>query len=214
MLTYRVLTLTEGLPLSPGRGHERVLRALAGVYAGSQTAGHRLLSLATELARYYRAVRASYKYKVDEEGKPWAVRAIKNRSYRRLAFVSSALHFAAAGPRIDYRVRKLFDLDEVASFMGSMRETPSVRLLEALTGLEVDPEAVGRVLVIYEQIHSALASAETRRTLDGISAPDRFGHPVYEPLRTACAALHTSLAQLILGLPRQPRQELVEMFLL
>jgi hypothetical protein len=164
MLTYRILTLTEGLPLSPGGGHDRVLAALAHVYAASHTAGHRLLSLATELARYYRTVRASYKHKVDEEGKPWAVRAIKNRSYRRFAFVSSALQFVVAGPRINYSTRKMFDLDEVAAFIWSMRQTPSERLLTSLSGLHVDRDVVSELLRVYEQIHACGSPILDRRS--------------------------------------------------
>jgi hypothetical protein len=214
MLTYRVLTLTEGLPLSPGQGHDRVLHALASIYAGSHTAGHRLLSLATELARYYRTVRASYKYKVDEERKPWAVRALKNRSYRRFAFLSVALQFVVLGPRIDYSHAHLFDARDVVPFLRLLGRPPLERLLSSLATLGLESDAAKSAVVAYDQVHAALASPKTRKALDTIEPSERFGNPVYEPLRAACAHLHASLARLVLDLPEHPRQQLLEMFLL
>lgn len=214
MLTYRMLTLTEGMPLSPGDGHERVLRHLASVYANSHTAGHRLLSLATDVGRYYRTVRASYKHKVDEQRKPWAVRAIKNRSYRRFAFFSTALDFVARGPRISYDIEPLFDRSLVAAFMRSMAAPPINRLADALQALEVDATLANDSLAAYEHIHAALASPVTRHALDGLNAEDRTLQPYYQTLRAKCAELHATLADLVIELPREPRRQLLEMFLL
>lgn len=179
MLTYRILVLTEGLPLSPGDGYVRTIEALARVYGRSHTAGHRLLSLANELARYYRAVRAAYKYKIDDEGKPWAVRSIKNRANRRVAFFTSAMHFIAFGPRIDYTEKRLFDLADVAEFMKSMSAAPIDRYRRALSAVNAPDELFSEPLEIYDRIHAALGSSATRRHLDSLDSIERFDDSVY-----------------------------------
>ncbi|MGH9892143.1 MAG: hypothetical protein ACREA0_09210, partial [bacterium] len=214
MLTYRILTLTEGLPLSPGDGHQRTMRSLASVYARSHTAGHRMLSLANELARYYRTVRASYKYKVDEEGKAWAVRSIKNRAYRRFAYFSSALHFVAHGPRIDYRSEPLFDLGTVTRFMSQMGVPPVDRLLRSAPETGAPDESVDLAIHLYDRVHSTLASPDVRRHLDQLHPGDRFIDPAYNELRKNCADLQTALANIVIDLTPEPRKELLEMFLL
>jgi hypothetical protein len=214
MLTYRVLILTEGLPLSPGSGYQRTIRALAGVYGRSHTAGHRLLSLPNELARYYRAVRAAYKYKVDDEGKPWAVRSIKNRAYRRMAFFTSAIHFVAFGPRIDYTQKRLFDLNDVAEFMKAMSTAPIDRYSKALTAINASVKLFYEPLDIYERIHAALASSVTRGHLDTLESIDRYNDSVYSPIHADCVALQSSLAAVVAQLPDNARSQLVEMFLL
>jgi hypothetical protein len=214
MLTYRVLTLTEGNPLSPGDGYERTIEALASVYGKTHTAGHRLLSLATELARYYRAVRASYKYKIDEEGKPWGVRSIKHRSLRRFAYFSSALHFVALGPRIDYQVERVFDSGSVAAYLRGMNQPPCDRLIEALKTVGANIEIALPSLATYERIHKALASTEVRNHLDSLQASERFDDTVFCTIRADCVSLHTGLAELVLQLPSYARGQVLEMFLL
>lgn len=213
MLTYRVLILTEGRPLSPGRGYDRTVAALASVYARSHTAGHRLLSLANELSRYYRAVRAAYKYKVDDERKPWAVRSIKNRSYRRVAFFTSAIQFVAFGPRIEYAKSRLFDLEEVAAFMKSMHATPSDRYATGISRVNAQHELYSQPMAIYERIHAALGSSNTRRHLDNLSI-EQYDDPVFEPIHADCVALQTALARVVSNLPADAQGQLLEMFLL
>jgi len=213
MLTYRTLTLTEGIPISPGQGYNRTLRALAYVYGRSHTGGHRLLSVATELARYYRVVRASYKFKIDEEGKPWGVRSIKHRSYRRFAYFSSALHFVVLGPRIDYVTARLFDIDAVVEYFETMNQPPIERLAVALKAISAD-EVAQPSLVIYERIHRALASASIRSHLDQLDAADRFDDDIYRQIRQDCISLHAELAETVMRLPADTRRQLIEMFLL
>src|ERR1700682_715845 len=64
-LTSRMLTLAEGQTLT-STAHATVIRGLARTYGGTHTSGHRLLSLATEVARYWRTLPIDYKFKVDE----------------------------------------------------------------------------------------------------------------------------------------------------
>src|SRR5712691_5546810 len=66
--TAPILALTEGRPLAENRAYDLALQTLAQAYGATHTAGHRLLSLATDIARYWRTLRIDYKYKVDEEG--------------------------------------------------------------------------------------------------------------------------------------------------
>jgi hypothetical protein len=213
MLTYRMLTLTEGRPLSPGRGHDRLLDALANVYAGSHTAGHRLLSLASEVARYYRTIRVAYKFNIDEAGKPWAVRNLKTRVLRRMAFAGSALDFVAHGPRIDYGQAARFDPGEVSRFLRGMAAPPATRFHRACTDLGLAPRVFLPVLELYDSVLGALSDPEVRRRLDHLRPEHRHDDVDWDRLREQSARLLHRLADLVVQLPEEPRRQLLEMFL-
>ncbi len=149
-LTYRMLALSEGQPINDSPAHKKIIRRLAETYGRSHTAGHRLLSLATDIARYWRTLRIDYKHKVDERKKPWAVRALKLRSARRIGYFSSALHLVAFGPRFDYEKETSFELSKVEDFMMRMAGTPVIRLLEAGAHMHADAALTKSLLEAYD----------------------------------------------------------------
>jgi hypothetical protein len=213
-LTYRMLSLAEGQPLVPNLAYDRIVSGLARTYGSSFTAGHRLLSLATDIARYYRTMRIDYKFKVDEGRRPWAVRSMKLRSARRFWYVSSALHFVGFGPRLNYAHDSCFSLDAVSKFMKTMGGNPSRRFATAAVQLSAPPDLVRDVLHCYGQIHTLLADRALRTELDVLDNRYRFGNERYESVHTLCIRLHGQLAELALSVASEPRQQLLEMFLL
>lgn len=210
-LTYRMLTLAEGRTLTDD-AHAKVVSALAQTYGGTHTAGHRLLSLATEVARYWRTLRIDYKFKVDETKKPWALRSIKLRSFRRFWYFSSALHFIASGPRVNQPGR--LAPPAVEQFMKTMGGNPAIRFIDAAALLGVEEELVRRILRTYDQIHQRASDPSVRQTLDEVVAEKMEESPVIVEIREMTRDLHRSMAELVLKLPEKHLQELLEMFLL
>jgi hypothetical protein len=214
-LTYRMLTLCEGSTVNDSAAYDAIISRLAKTYAGSHTAGHRLLSLATDIARYWRTLRIDYKHKVDERKKPWAVRALKLRSARRLAYFSSALHMVAFGPRIDYaKTDGPFDLGMVEGFMKSMASNPVERLIAAVEKVEGDPETTRSLLASYEKTHLALGEPSVRDALDGLDETTRMASGTFKEIRSGCVAMHGTAADLIRKLPDEHQKQMIEMFLL
>jgi len=211
-LTYRMLILTEGRLLSSEAFHDRVIVRLAETYAGSYTAGHRLLSLATEVARYWRTLRIDYKFKVDEGNKPWGVRSIKLRSSRRFSYLSSAVHFVAFGPRVNFG--SAFNIDDVTKFMKTMSASPTTRLCVAIEAMGSSEGQLQLVLEKYEEIHAQLCNLAVRTRLDKVKSPADLNMGPDSRLLPLVRELHGRMAELILALPTAHRQQLVEMFLL
>ena len=209
-LTYRMLTLAEGRTLT-SNAHASVINGLAEVYGRSHTAGHRLLSLATEIARYWRTLRIDYKHKVDESQKPWAIRSMKLRSFRRFWFFSSALHFLAFGPRTNPPGR--LGAEAVEAFMKTMGGNPAARFIQAAAKLSVDQQLTRKVLTTYDEIHRRLTNPDVRRVLDELPAADMEKEPVFVEIRELTRALHRMMATVVLDLRLSDRQEIVEMFL-
>ncbi len=213
-LTYRMLALAEGAVLYDNDAYEKIIAGLAKAYGGSHTAGHRLLSLATDVARYWRTLRIDYKFKVDEGGKHWAVRSLKLRSSRRMWFLASALHLVAFGPRIEYTSTTAFDLEAVKTFMREMGGNPVMRLLKSAEQLAADETIMSELLSTYDVVQQRLADPATRNHLDRLGGGKRFDDEIYASIRSKCADLHRMSAELILNLPLDARREIVEMFLL
>ena len=213
-LTYRMLVLAEGTALKKNCAHTKIIQSLAATYASSFTAGHRMLSLATDIARYWRTLRIDYKFKVDEGKKPWAVRSMKLRSSRRVWYLASAMHFVAFGPRIDYSKTREFDLASVAGFMSQMGGNPVLRMLASAEKLAADPSVLEKLLSLYDAIHLELNDETLRSYLDTLDGSYRFDDPRYESVHSKCVELHRTAATLILTLPDEVRREFLEMFLL
>lgn len=213
-LTYRMLVLAEGTPLIRNAAYGAIINGLATTYGSAGTAGHRLLSLATDIARYWRTLRIDYKHKVDEKRLPWAVRNLKLRSARRLWYFSLALDFLARAPRIAYERARSFDVAAVRDYLEGMAGSPVHRLVTACRVLNVPDPAVATLLQHYEAVQSALASRSVRKHLDALPNEQRFDDAIYEPIRAACATLHTQAAQVAVDLPPDKRLQLLEMFLL
>jgi hypothetical protein len=209
-----MLALIEGTPLVRNDAYNKILHGLATTYGSSFTAGHRLLSLATDVARYYRTMRIDYKFKVDEGGKTWAVRNMKLRSARRISYLSSMLHFVAQGPRIQYDVQREFDVGDVFRFMLDMNGNPGQRLLSSAARLGGGRSEIESVLSLYNVIHAQLSDPALRQHLENLDTRRKFDDRVYESIRANCSALHKAAAELILSLDGEQGRELLEMFLL
>lgn len=214
MLTYRVLILTEGHPLLANHAYQLTLQTLARAYAATHTAGHRLLSLATEIARYWRTLRIDYKHKVDEEKKPWAVRSFKLRAVRRFCYLSSAMHFITFGPRVVSGGSEEFVLRDVIAFMQSMSTPPVQRMIEAWSKAGGPEQPLRDTLKLYEDICGQLGEVSVRRELDSLSIEGRRQNTLYLDLRQKTQLLHNQMAMLALELPDPHRVQLLEMFLL
>lgn len=210
-LTYRMLTLAEGRSLTPD-AHANVLDGLARTYGDTHTSGHRLLSLATDVARYWRTLRIDYKFKVDETRKPWALRNLKLRSFRRFWYFSSAVHFVAFGPRVDPGGR--MPLEAVARFVAGMGGNPTTRLLSALNEMGCHETLIERLLRPYDEIHRRLSEQAVRETLDRLQPDDMEGEPVFTELRRLARDVHRTMAMIVLALPEKQQVEMLEMFLL
>jgi hypothetical protein len=213
-LTYRILALCEGRVVNQSNAHEAIIGRLASAYGGSHTAGHRLLSLATDVARYWRTLRIDYKYKVDEKKKSWAVRALKLRSARRLAYFSSALHFVAFGPRLDYDQAPGFASQVIEDFMRDMAGNPVERILRSIREMGVDEDVANRLLAEYEIIHKELGDTSVRNHIERLNEKDRFGDETFQRLRLICVKIHQLAAEFIQCLPSPHQQQMIEMFLL
>ena len=213
-LTYRMLILCEGQLVNQSGAYGALIAKLADTYGRSHTAGHRLLSLATDIARYWRTLRIDYKHKVDERRKPWAVRALKLRSARRLAYFSSALHHIAFGPRIDRDKRGSFDLRVVEKFMSDMAGNSVDRLVRAAEKIQVDQERLQKLLLTYNEIHELIGTASVRDDLEKLDAEGRFDNANFVRIREGCILMHQLEAQIIVELPLRYRLEMIEMFLL
>ncbi len=213
-LTYRMLVLCEGTLVNDSPAYERLLGRLARAYGSSHTAGHRLLSLATDIARYWRTLRIDYKHKVDERSKPWAVRALKLRSARRIAYFSSALYFVGKGPRIDYELTRSFDVEAVKTFMAEMPGNPVERLLAAAESVGCRRELLDPLLMTYETVHRLLGDSAVRVDLEQLDEENRMENANFVRIREGCVSIHQSIAKLIMALPPPHQQEIIEMFLL
>lgn len=209
-LTYRMLTLAEGQTLTPSV-HARVIGGLAQTFGQTHTAGHRLLSLATEIARYWRTLRIDYKFKVDESNKPWALRSIKLLSFRRFWYFSSALHFVAFGPR---KASGDLLVGDVERFMSSMGGNPASRFLTALEHMGVKEELPRQLLQAYDDVHRLCSDPLVRQKLDVLHADAMEKEPVYTELRELTRCLHAVMAKIVLALPENHQLQMLEMFLL
>jgi hypothetical protein len=213
-LTYRMLVLCEGMLVNQSAAYDRLVGRLAHTYGSSHTAGHRLLSLATDIARYWRTLRIDYKHKVDERSKPWAVRALKLRSARRLAYFSSALHLVGKGPRIYYGDARSFNVETVKTFMVEMAGNPVERLFAAAEATRADGDRLGRLLTTYDEVHRLLGDPSIRADLEALAEENRMENENFVRIRHGCAEMHQAIAELVMTLPRPHQQEIVEMFLL
>jgi hypothetical protein len=212
-LTYRVLALTEGRPLHDSDQHEAMLATLANAYGHTHTAGHRLLSLATDISRYWRTLRIDYKHKVDEEKKPWAIRSLKLRSMRRLSYLASALHFVAFGPRCP--PFEAMDVEKVREFMRAMSLPPCDRMIAAWSRIAGERAPLNHVLARYDTICGRLADKGTRDTLNSLDdARRRMQDETYKSIRLEVQRLHEQMADLVLAMPAPHQREMLEMFLL
>lgn len=213
-LTYRMLVLCEGMLVNQSTSYDKLLGRLAHTYGSSHTAGHRLLSLATDIARYWRTLRIDYKHKVDERRKPWAVRALKLRSARRLAYFSSALHLVGKGPRIDYAQQRSFDVGTVKTFMGQMAGNPVERLLTVAEATRCDGDRLNRLLKTYDEVHGLLGDSSIRADLEALAEENRMENQAFTRVRQGCIEMHRAIAELVIALPSPHQQEIIEMFLL
>jgi hypothetical protein len=213
-MTYRMLALCEGAHTNGSGAYDTLLHRMALTYGGSHTAGHRLLSLATEIARYWRTLRIDYKHKVDERKRPWAVRSLKLRSARRFGYLSSMMDFVAFGPRIRYEESRTFEVRKVESFMKRMSGNPATRLAAAIEKMGGDMAATKDLVATYDDVHRRLGDPEIRADLDALEENARWGNSNFVAIREGCVQMHRKAAALVQQVPQSYRQEIVEMFLL
>ena len=214
MLTYRMLCLAEGTPMLGNQTHDQIITKLSRAYGGSHTAGHRMLSFATDIARYWRTLRIDYKQKVDEVRLPWAVRGMKLRGSRRFWYFSMACHFVAKGPRIDYDRSDKFDLNDIKNFMSSLSINPSIRLVDALGSMGSSHALTSNLLNNYNEFIGLISDKSVRDELDLLDFVARHESEVYLKLRRLLKDMHSQMAVISVDLPQEHRQQLVEMFLL
>lgn len=89
-LTYRALMLTEGQWLHHSEMAATFNEQIFAAYTRPQTSRGKFLScLANDLHRYYRTLCVDYRFKVEEQAKPWAIRALKLRYSRKLWHLSN-----------------------------------------------------------------------------------------------------------------------------
>lgn len=89
-LTYRALVLTEGQWLHNSEMAKTFVQRIFAAYTRPQTSRGKFLScLANDLHRYYRTLCVDYRFKVEEQAKPWAIRALKLRYSRKLWHLSN-----------------------------------------------------------------------------------------------------------------------------
>lgn len=219
-LTYRMLCLAEGTPLVKNTLYDDILNDLTIVYGGSHTAGHRMLSFATDISRYWRTLRIDYKQKVDEQKKPWAVRGLKLRGARRYWYFSMIMHFIAFGPRLDrnegavkYQIDK-FDFEEVKEFMSGLSNNPTERIILSSQKINIENQLLVNLLKIYEQYFEIISNFDIRKDLDLLDFEKRYDNNDYLKLKKACIELHSCMSEIVINLPDFHRKQMIEMFLL
>jgi len=219
-LTYRMLCLAEGTPLVKNNLYDQIISDLTFVYGGSHTAGHRLLSFATDISRYWRTLRIDYKQKVDEQKKPWAVRGIKLRGSRRYWYFSMIMYFIAFGPRLDESEldkeseEKGFELGVVKDFMANLSNNPTERIILAAKKLKVDQTLITNLIKIYNDYFEVISEDSIRKKLDDLKFENRYDNDDYIFLKKACINLHSSMSDIVINLPEFERKQMIEMFLL
>lgn len=219
-LTYRMLCLAEGTPIVKNSLYDNIMSKLTNVYAGSHTAGHRMLSFATDISRYWRTLRIDYKQKIDEQKKPWAVRGLKLRGTRRYWYFSVILHFIAFGPRLDLNndnleiENDLFDFDVVKLFMKSLSNNPTERIIEASNKIQIETHLIDNLISVYEVYFNAISNKEIRESLDALIFENRYEDDNYVKLKKSCIELHSCMSDIVINLPEFYRKQIIEMFLL
>ena len=219
-LTYRILCLAEGTPLERNKCYYTILSKLAHVYGDSHTAGHRLLSFATDISRYWRTLRIDYKQKVDELKQPWALRGFKLRCVRRCWYFSLVLHFIVFGPRLksdsNGKAINAFEYNDIKNFMLTLSENPSVRIKNAIDNIKNEDSfcLMNKLLRLYDGYYNVINDFDARQSLDALNFEDRYQNRTYLSLREICAEMHSTMADIVISLPDYHRRQAIEMFLL
>ncbi|MBL9101275.1 MAG: hypothetical protein JNL82_09975 [Myxococcales bacterium] len=170
-LTYRALLLTEGAWLANAAAADAVTEAIFAAYAqGAVTRGKFLSSLQNDLHRYYRTICVDYRFKVEVDGKHWAIRYFKLRNARKLWHLANLTVFC--------RSASLPDEARDEYLARALRLPSLVRVAEALRalgGLWLCAELVRA----YDGFLAALADPEVRRGLDLIDYATREEDRLY-----------------------------------
>lgn len=174
-LTYRALLLTEGAWLANAAAASGVTDAIFAAYAqGAITRGRFLSSLQNDLHRYYRTICVDYRFKVEVDGKHWAIRYFKLRNARKLWHLANLTVFCQAA--------SLADEERDAYLARALRLPSLVRITDALRAL--GGLHLGAALVrAYEPFLAALADQEVRRGLDRIAYATREQDPLFVRMR-------------------------------
>lgn len=189
-LTYRALVLTEGQWLHNSEVAQGFVRQIFSAYTRPQTSRGKFLScLANDLHRYYRTLCVDYRFKVEEQAKPWAIRAVKLRYSRKLWHLSNLAiqcwfvdkyqeQGSSKGPELLARIHlaPLEKLHFVAEHFGCQA------LLEP-------------ILSAYERYLLHVSDGPTRSELEVLSYADRNTCPVYVTLRANADAFDDACGQ-------------------
>jgi len=217
-LTYRILCLAEGTPLETNKCYEAIISKLSNVYGDSHTAGHRLLSFATDISRYWRTLRIDYKQKVDELKKPWALRGFKLRGARRYWYFSLILQFIAFGPRLeifsDGREANAFEHNIIKEFMSNLSVNPSIRIKNAIQKIMQENHLINELFKLYDDYIKVINDFDAREGLDKLKFEERYENETYLFLRKACIGMHSTMSDIVISLPDFHRRQAIEMFLL
>jgi hypothetical protein len=174
-LTYRALLLTEGAWLANAAAADCVTDAIFAAYAsGAITRGRYLSSLQNDLHRYYRTICVDYRFKVEKQGKHWAIRYFKLRHARKLWHLANLTVFCHAA--------RLADEERDAHLARELRRPPLLRIADALRALG-GIELCAGLLRAYDDYLAALADPEVRRALDRIDYDGRELDPLFVRLR-------------------------------
>lgn len=194
-LTYRALVLTEGQWLHHSELAQQFVKQMFYAYTRPQTSRGKFLScLANDLHRYYRTLCVDYRFKVEEQAKPWAIRALKLRYSRKLWHLSN---LALQCWFVD-----VFDEDGAQrerSLLEKLNLTPFEKLSFVAQHFDCD-ELVEQLARSYNYYLLHISDGPTRRALLHLEYSARQQDELYQTLRAnaesfdeACAAWFDTL---------------------
>lgn len=167
-LTYRTLLLTEAAWLCSPSVASEIRGRIFEQYSENTTSGKYLTSLSNDLHRYYRTVCVDYRHKVEEKGKPWAIRVLKLRHSRKLWHLGNIAAQCGA----------LKEEDHYAALAARIGEPPLIKISTALSAIN-QLGCARDLFTTYNEFLSELASDEVRAELDSLDYKEKGNSPAY-----------------------------------
>lgn len=189
-LTYRALLLTESAGFYNPAYSRQLRDDIFGCYRnGMVSRGRHLASLGNDLHRYYRTLCLDYRWKVEEEGKEWALRVMKLRHARKIWHLANiALQCAA-------REAEERGGDHDTTLAESLGKPP---LLKIATSAEASlrTDLSRRIFLAYDAFLGQISSPAVRAELLALRYDDSERSATYVGLRENANALQSAAGEL------------------
>jgi hypothetical protein len=189
-LTYRALLLTESAWFY-NPGYSTQLRDdIFGAYRNATVSrGRHLASLGNDLHRYYRTLCLDYRWKVEEEGKEWAIRVMKLRHSRKI------WHLANIAIQCAAREAEERGDDYDATLLRALGAPPLVKIATTAEASR-RTDLSRRIFIAYDYFLRQMRSPEVRSELLALRYEDGERSALYVNLRENAQALQSAAGEL------------------